>query len=57
MTNPANTYDCLPDGFPDPDCGYGFVFADAVVAQALDAHSPRSHVNTLAGGAGEGENG
>ncbi|HEX5923520.1 MAG TPA: S8 family serine peptidase [Baekduia sp.] len=40
MTNQANTSDCLADGFPDPDCGYGFVFADSVVAQALDSTPP-----------------
>ena len=56
MTNPANTYDCLPEGFPDPDCGYGFVFADAVVAQALDA-TPPEVTSTLWPAEPTGENG
>jgi hypothetical protein len=56
MTNPANTYDCLADGFPDPDCGYGFVFADAVVAQALDA-TPPEVTSTLSPAEPTGQNG
>jgi hypothetical protein len=41
MTSPANALDCTPSAaVPDPDCGAGFVLADAAVATALDATPP-----------------
>lgn len=56
LTNPASTADCLADGFPDADCGFGFVFADNVVAQALDA-TPPAVAAALAPGEPSGGNG
>jgi Subtilase family len=40
LTNPVNTLDCRAAGLPDADCGFGFAFADSVVAQALDRTPP-----------------
>ncbi|MDP9257297.1 MAG: S8 family serine peptidase [Actinomycetota bacterium] len=41
MTSPENALDCtLSAAVPDPDCGAGFVLADAAVAMALDATPP-----------------
>jgi hypothetical protein len=31
LKNPANTIDCTAPGYPDNDCGYGFVLADKAV--------------------------
>src|SRR6185295_9535197 len=39
MTNPANSNDCtITPGYPDRECGYGFILADRAVTEAL---SPR----------------
>jgi len=41
MTDPTRNSDCNPLGVrPDADCGFGFVFADSSVSQALDATAP-----------------
>lgn len=41
MTDPTRNSDCYPLGVrPDADCGFGFVFADSSVSQALDATAP-----------------
>lgn len=39
LTNPANGNDCTLPGLPDPDCGFGFMLADRVVA-SLDGTPP-----------------
>ena len=40
MTDPVNTSDCSLAGLPDLDCGFGFIFADRAVTQALDPTPP-----------------
>jgi len=41
MTDPTRNSDCNPLGVrPDADCGFGFVFADSSVSQALDVTAP-----------------
>jgi Subtilase family len=41
MTQPANAIDCVSAaGDPDSDCGAGFIQADRMVPQALDATPP-----------------
>ncbi len=40
LRQPANAADCTAAGFPDADCGAGFIFADGKLGQALDATPP-----------------
>lgn len=39
LTNPGRASDCTLPGLPDADCGFGFVFADGVLA-AFDPSAP-----------------
>lgn len=56
MTNTASTVDCSLPGFPDTDCGAGFILADKVVAQAQDVTAP-SVTPVLSPAAPTGQNG
>jgi len=40
MKDPRGSIDCTGVGFPDADCGWGFVLADAKVKMALDTTPP-----------------
>jgi hypothetical protein len=40
LTNPANSNDCDAPGDPDADCGAGFLQADRLLNQVLDATPP-----------------
>ena len=40
LRDPRGSIDCTAPGFPDADCGWGFVLADGKLALALDSTPP-----------------
>jgi hypothetical protein len=41
MREPSNAIDCAAPGFPDADCGSGFILADGKLGRVLDATPPQ----------------
>ena len=53
LKDPRGMIDCTSaPGYPDGDCGFGFLQADAKVQMALDASPPAVGAVTVSGRAG-----
>ncbi len=45
MREPSNAIDCAAPGFPDADCGSGFILADGKLGRVLDSTPPSVAAN------------